>query len=369
MLTLVLKLLSHSRLAQRALSCLLIAVIFSLLTSHVLAQGTPPTGIDLSITPPTAYLVVKPGQTKTHTFTIENRSSLALQVTPKLVDFMPDGRTGQPLLQDLTTFAYFAFDPQQPGDLANQTIQLDQPFTLKPHHKQSLTAQITLPPAALDKEYHLTLLFTAVPDSSFTIGESQSNLQTTSVIGSNLIVLVSSQNQHLGKLSIDQIHIPQIVESFAPLKYQVLIGNKGAAASAIKGQTRIKNWQNQVIKSWYLYPDLVLAQSSREARGLSQDPAALDSEKIAQLELETFSHKAPFLFGIYSIEVELEQLSEGPQANTAQNFEKVTVTKKVIALPYSLIVLAFLGFILFVLVKVVTQKMRPTSPKVPLVKR
>ena len=70
-----------------------------------LAQTTTP-DLDLTIFPPTAYLMVKPGTSITHRVLVKYDGQVRVNILPELVDFKTDGLTGAPILQQPSQLSY-----------------------------------------------------------------------------------------------------------------------------------------------------------------------------------------------------------------------------------------------------------------------
>lgn len=301
---------------------------------------TPP-ALDLSVSPPTTYLWIKPGQTLTHTVTLEQKGRLPVTIIPSVVDFQADGTTGQPILNKNSTFKYLSLATPT-GNTTTTGTDANSSFTLQPNQAKKLTFTLNIPADAREAEYPLTLLFTAQPTSEFTL--SQTGSTVSGVVGSNLIVLISNTDRDRGELSVKEIQTPQWIDSFRSLSFKVLAENTGHNATTASGSAVITDWQGKQVAQFPIYPDMVLAGSTRLVRtspttdldlasGFTPpdlttiDPALLTSQ---------FIFDQPFLIGPYTIAVYLTKFD--------QNLASVTpVTTTVVALPYTLVILLILG--------------------------
>lgn len=262
----------------------------SLLAMLVLVLHQIPTeaqaAAEITVSPPVDYLQIKPGSRTAHTITVENSGTESLSLRPSIVDFIPSQETGLPILQQSHSFPYFE----------NEAAVL-QSTTLAPGQKAQLTLTIVVPSSATPAEYHLTALFSGTSGAFGTAGNS--GLAAT--VGSNIIILISGENQHQPALTIDTIRTPRIIDSFSPLEVIPVAQNTRFAASTASGSATIRNWRGQVVAKYSLYPDVVLGFSSRPLRGL-----AGTAEEPVPVPLK---HKPLLLLGPYFITVTLTNTS------------------------------------------------------------
>jgi len=288
-----------------------------IITPTIQAQGKD---IDLEINPGVIFLSVRPGQKATHTILLKQNGSTSLTIIPNIVDFQSDGKTGIPILADSTKVNFITIqDPDK---------KIGQPFNLEPGSSTKIVFNIQPPDDLPEKEYTLSLLFRAQP----TNGQSPSDTTiTNAVIGANLILHVSSDTSPQSKLEVARLLINQFVDSFRPLKYQLLIENKGENAGPIDGNLKIYNWKNEQVQEYNLAPDLILAHSTRLARFAVDDKKVIDSSSYSS----NFSYSSPFLLGPYVIEVTLND----PQ----KNIENAYVFRhSVFAFPFSVVIIIFI---------------------------
>lgn len=295
----------------------------------------------LSVYPATGFVTVKPGSEVIHTIVLRNKSTRAITVKPRLVDFAADGSTGTPVLQDSSMFPY----------LVNSESVLT-PVTIAPTEQASIPFVIKPPETAPLKEYHLTVLFENQPSSTST---DASALVPT--VGSNVVVLVSGEppNSFLKILSLQR---SKFIDSFRPLTFVPLGENQGSAATIASGSAVIKNWRGRTVATFPLYPDVVLAQSTREIRAaqpaapiLPDDPAAAIA---TQLEPIPFFYRQPFLFGPYVVEFNLMKTNDEGTTTSVQSFT-------LFALPFSaFLVILVTALIVFGLRKWQRNKSSPS---------
>jgi len=285
--------------------------------------------LSLSVHPPVAYVAVKPSEQLKHTLIVKNHGKDPLEISVNITDFKADGKTGQPVLQ--------------PGKIFNRTanpdLQFGESFVLQPGKNHSINLQIDVSEVASQKEYPLAIMVNARSlNSSGNINNSQeaSYSQVAGTVVSNLIVYIGDNDSNQGKLGIADLNIPQLVDSFAGIRFDILAENTGSTATLIQGNASIKNIFNQTIIEYIFYPDFVLANSTRMVRGTKLNPDMLDAEGLLDPEkVDTiytqFHYKPPFMIGLYKTHFLI-----GEQQ----------LTKTVIALPFSLLVLMGLGWLM-----------------------
>ncbi|NCN83176.1 MAG: hypothetical protein GW947_04395 [Candidatus Pacebacteria bacterium] len=290
--------------------CIIITTLVSLFFVAKTAASAQEVGFTLVVSPAQSYLKILPGNKASHTISLENSGTETLEVSPKVLDFVTDGKTGIPILLGKTEFAYL-----------NLTDALYQPITLAPHGKAQLTLSFTVPPGAKNKEYPLSILFSAHKP-----GSDQTELDASPVTGSvvsNLVVLVSDESEATKKLTLSTLGAPRFVDSFSNITFAPVIKNEAYAAAIASGSATLYNWQGKQIADFPIYPDSVLGFSTRELRSYT-----------TELQPRLFVYKAPFLLGPYKLEVQIDNSTE---------------QILIFALPFSLLVAAGLGGITYVL--------------------
>lgn len=280
--------------------------------------------LELGVSPATAFLKIQQGGTTSHTVTLENTSTHSIRVTPKIVDFTSDNTTGNPILAESTTFSYLD-ENQDPSQF--DTV------LLKPKEKAALKLSFAVPTNAPAKEYPLTILFESAPETPTTPIGAGAGIKT--VIGSNLIVLISDSDELPTLLSITSLNTPTFIDSFSGISFAPSAHNDSFAASVASGSATITNWRGKLVASAGIAPAVVLGNSSR----ILQPISAIEGQN-------KFIHKPAFLFGLYTITVSLE-------TGTSSNSEITTHVKRIIALPFAGIAIIFsiIVMILFIFYK------------------
>lgn len=241
---------------------------------------------NLTVTPEVQYMRIKPGSKIRHTITIENKGTAPITVTPSIHDFEADGVSGRPVLKKSTTFPYLDVE-----DIENSTL------TIPPQKHAQLGLLFSVPEDATEKEYPLTILFQSSPVQSQT---NSSQSQLVGAIGSNVIVLISKDDQLSELLNIDSIGLPFFVDSFKKVELIPKVKNNHFAATSMAGTVVVKNMLDTEVAQFKIFPDTVLGYSSRNLRALRAD-----FEPEVEPEALPFAFKPKFLLGLYTVEVTL----------------------------------------------------------------
>ncbi len=260
-------------------------LIFANSSSPSYAQAN----LDLTVSPPISYLHVPQGSSRVHTVVITNNNDQEVIVTPKLLDFKPNGASGQAVILNQLTCPYIKLN----GNLKNLTIPA--------HKKAQLDLYIDVPKDAEDREYPLSIIFLSnsliTPNFNQQLRDSLS--QITGGVASNLVILVAKDNKLENQLKIQEIKTTKIVDSFSKLNFTPIANNLGISAQLASGSAKILNYNNEVVSEFTIYPDMVLGNSTRNLR-------ASISAGIDQVVKPThFNYKPRFLFGPYKIMVTL----------------------------------------------------------------
>jgi hypothetical protein len=302
---------------KKILSATIILALLFLTKTTVTAQTT---GFSLIVAPAQAYLKILPGNRATHTITLENAGDETLEVIPKVLDFAADGKTGVPILLGKTEFAYL-----------NLTEDLYQPIILAPRGKAQLTLSFTVPSGAKNKEYPLSILFSA--DKLDAAQAEQGKSPITGSVVSNLVVLVSDESTATKKLTLYDAGAPQFVDSFGDITFAPVVKNEAYAATIASGSATLLDWRGKTVAHFPFYPESVLGFSTRELRSYADE-----------LQPRLFSYKPPFLLGPYRIKFAIDNTTE----------EII-----VFAAPFSLLAAAGMGVITYLLYTKIQKKVMP----------
>lgn len=255
--------------------------------AHTLATKTYAQELisELTITPPVSYLQIKPGSKARHTITIENTGDSSLEVTPRAVDFTANGVSGMPMLSETTTFPYF-----------QDAEQLFKPITLESGKKAQLTIQFSVPQTAPEKEFPLSIIFTAAPEKPDT---DSSLASVTSGVASNVIVLVSNQNTLQQTLEVTNYDLSSVIDSFSPITANPVAKNNRFSTTTASGSATLKNWRGKVVAEYSVYPDNILGFSSRALRFVTKDSLS-NPENVVPTP---FTYDPLFFMGPYTLEI------------------------------------------------------------------
>lgn len=298
--------------------------------TSISAQTT--TELDLSFSPPVTYLGIKPGETKILELKLKNSGSRNLKVELELGEFEADGVSGQPKLKFDSGFPYLkAQDP---------AWNWHQPHALKSGETATIKFVLAVPESVPLKESHLTILAKASQVSDLVTAKSSltgGSGQVAGLIGSNLIVAVADSNANLSKLELFNWKAPHFVDSLRGIQVTGLIKNQGQQAGPVIGKASLVGPNGQLLKSWLLYPDMVLPGTTRGFRAIdtttdpSADPALWLSQPNVKLEPQ-LSYQPSWLLGKYSLKVQLFKQSY----TDAQPV--VSETYSIIALPFGILI-------------------------------
>lgn len=307
--------------------------------------------LDLKVYPPTAYLAVKPGAGVTHQVKVKNDGLYTLELTPVLVDFQGDGVQGKVILQQNSSFTYLNLD----GDPSKWGKSL----VIKPGEEKNLNFVIAMPSNAESAEHYLSILFQAKQLSYNSLANQQSVI--AGIIASNVVLTVSDDELNRGQLVIEHLSVPQFADSFVGFAFSAVAKNIGYNASPISGQFRVSHWPSPKVDTYELYPDMVLADNTRLVRAMSEAELAeideleasrdilqaagtdVDAQKnalINQYLSSNLFYKRPLMLGAYDVTLQL-----GDEV----------MQKRVIVLPFSVLVIALLLPPLYWLVRILRK--------------
>jgi hypothetical protein len=296
-------------------------------------ENAPANEFELAVSPPVAYLKLKPGTRGRHTITLTNHGSTELKIAPRVVDFLPDGTSGRPVIQDSLTFPYLEQAGIESDKLQNRVSEGRlEPISLPAGKKAQLTLVFNIPQEAPDREYPLTILFES-DQSVVTNPLNQSYVKGS--LGSNLIVLISKHDQPPYGLEVETLSVPPVIDTFSRIKLAPLVRNRGFSASVATGTATIKNWQGKTVAEYKIFPDVVLGNSSRVLRAAVEPSDPISEEGLIPGE---FIFKPPFLLGPYTIDLTLQQVAEEELTGNS-----VRYSQTVFALPLFVIVIALVG--------------------------
>jgi hypothetical protein len=328
-------------------------------TGVVAAQSTD--ALSINVSPPVSYLYVKPGAGISAPINLENQGRYTLSVTPQLVDFRPNRETGEVVLQQKTDFKHLS--------IAGDQDRWGQDFIIRPGESYTLPLTIAIPADFAQGEYYLSVLFNVeqmlIPDL-----ENEANAILSGVVASHLVLAVNLDETNRSQIVIKDFRLPKIVDSLMGIDFQVWAKNVGLNAGPIEGKLTISHWPSPNEQVYEFFPDMVLADSQRQVRGMSEgdlnqleklseqeelilangdDFLSMQSELLEDSLISNFSYRKAFLLGAYDFRLELGEEKQ---------------LERVIALPFSIVIIIislplFYRFFVF-LIKSITVK-KPTK--------
>lgn len=296
------------------------------LVSRVAAQ-TIPTNYQVSVSPSSAFLKARPGATTTHTITVRNNSPFGTTASIRVVDFLPDGSSGIPQLQNTLSLSYI-----------DNMEQLQEKISIPSNSSKNIVISLTVPEGAPEREFPTTILI----QSEYAAAEGATALIPT--VGSNLIVWVSDRDFVDQKLEVVSLQRPKIIDSFRPLTFEPLVENQEGMSAVASGSATIKNWRGQVLGSTDIYPEVILGKSSRSIKAAKAAelvlPNSPEAASARRFDPTDFNFTQPFWLGPYTVEFTFVHPGVTGTYTTVHQ-------QTVIALPLSL--LAILGALAVVL--------------------
>ncbi|PWU22793.1 hypothetical protein C5B42_05090 [Candidatus Cerribacteria bacterium 'Amazon FNV 2010 28 9'] len=272
----------------------LISYIISLpFASQAYAQSS---GIDISISPPFSIVQTHGTDPLTVAITIHNSSTNDLTITPTLHPFSSDQVSGNPVIDTQHSIDFATI--QTPG------FTLGQAFSLTAGQEQQLVLHI-IPPTTFKTDANLAFTAFAQPNVANMIG-SGAQTQANAIIGS-LIILEAQPQNISAPLALEKLDGPNFIDMFSLLSLTLSAHNDDATLHQIRGTLVLKNGQS-VHTLYSLFPDFILAQSSRRVRAMTEE----NGEK----QTLTTQFTGPFLPGAYTVEVTLTQGNSPPKVYT-----------------------------------------------------
>lgn len=297
--------------------------------SMVLAQSS----YSLSVSPPSAYIKIKPGSSASHTVELTNHTDQPITVIPKVFDSQPAENSGFPEFQTTFSFPY----------LSNRTQQLT-PIVIKPGETSNYSLDFTVPPNATTKEYPLTVLFSATTEQQNSTDLTSSQSKLYGVVGANIVILISADSTLPNLLNVIEIKHSIIQDSLRELSFTPILLNQGVQAVVASGSATITDTFGKTVWQMDIYPDLLLGKQQRNARAVSYD-------NPEQLPKPTnFTYDPLFLLGKYQLTISVTDY-QGKIINS--------MTKTIIALPYSIIFVICTMVATWIATKLLTKKSTP----------
>ncbi len=286
-----------------------VVFIFSFLFFHSQAYAQ---SLSLSISPPILELVIKPGKNVTQSFKLTNDSDRSLIITPKLAEYGDNGIKDNP-----------DFQPDKWISLLNLDIALFKPFLLEKGKTQQIVLRLNPSKEIKEDDYNRVLYFTTKPQ----MPSDRSQSQITQTIGVPLLLTVTATGNFVRSAQITKFSLPDFIDSFGPLTFDVLVKNTGKSFFHPNGSITLDGPVGR--GSYSIVPNAIL----------SQQEVKLIADMDSQQKDHTISLKG-FYLGKYTIGVDFK-LDDG---NVIINEKKV-----VYALPFKIIIILIVLFTLFLI--------------------
>ena len=292
-----------------------------ILTLTLLSHSTGALAAGFTISPVNTYLQVDGGERQSLVYNLKNDTDQDYALTLAAKSFTA-GVTGEPQFESSLDFPYFSLAEASKGGTVILAARTNQDFTV-----------IVEPPyGVVEKEYPLTLFFQLTPT---VVSEDKSTVVTN--LGTNLIVLVGKSNIDHSQLTVKDFKWPIIVDSFFAQPIKMIIENQGDNGTLLYGKVTLQRRGGEIIAEKEFYPDLVLADSVRQARWKLPADAQGSTSLTDQFDLPQF------LFGQYQLKIELASVYATTLAQTT------LVTANFFAFPYRLLlILLVLGLIVWI---------------------
>lgn len=234
---------------------------WQLATDPVLAGS-----IGLSLAPPLVEANIRPGESVTAVFNLQNNSEKEQVFVARIVPFTPEDDSGHPVLKPNLTPEWLKY-----FSLKNDVLELGQPFSLGPNQNQELILQVKVPSRASLTDLYATLLVNSLVDD----GTSGSTVGTA--IGSNLLISISpiSHPPALVKI-IDFTPSPSsylfrygdtyIADNLKPIRFSAGTKNLGKYFTKTSGSLRVSS-DDKAVFTQNLLPLNLLANGQRRLEG------------------------------------------------------------------------------------------------------
>lgn len=251
---------------------------------------------NLTISPPQAEFILKPGVTLTQAYDIINNSSQDISLNTEVLPFIPQGDNGSVSYQNILSESHISFS------LANANIALGQPFILKANQKTQLVLKIkTSTEINLSDYYHTFFVYQTNPISKPNSTDLIS--QTTGKIGSHILLSLSNSENTSPTGQIQKFKaFPKIQDVFfGSVKFSGQIYNNSDHFFKTNGQITISK-NSQTIKEIKLEKNNVLNHFYRQIKCQESNDCSL---------------LGPFWPGKYTATLNLDSSLKTPPSSTS----------------------------------------------------
>lgn len=255
---------------------------------------------DITISPATTELILKPAGTFTQAYQIKNNSHQTLYLSTSVKQWQPANNTGS------ITYSDYSSD-QINFRLGNADLKLGQSFIIKPKQEKQLVLKLSNRPHTPNQDYYFTFFINQVDPGGQTgtaIGQ----------IGSHILVSSSQDLTIEPKTNIKTINItPKIKDVFlTPISFQIDLENQSSHFFKATGKLIIQKG-NRTITELTITPQNILANSSHLLTCLPDNGPGQNNDQSIPCSI-----KPPFWPGPYTTTLKLD--SEINYTSTPQTF-------------------------------------------------
>lgn len=272
--------------------------LFGLQKAPIPVRAQIPSQLTISVSPVNQYIWLKPGESTTLEFTLQNTSDLNLIFNTDLASFEATGINGEIELIELPEENQLILSPIEQNENA-----------LPAASQKIINLKITAPLSAKNGEYYYSLIIKTDLDPA-DIPTYETDISTTQLqanLVSNFIILVAPTRADQSQLTWSRDSTTNSVvfwqESWGALaqlwqqheNFKLIATNNGTTSTILKGQIEIINLQNnQLVANYQIEPSLILPKRDRQLRFFV-------SENEDSAIFPYFKDK--FLFGRYQIKI------------------------------------------------------------------
>lgn len=268
--------------------------------------------LNLTISPAQTEVVIAPDITFTQAYSVTNDSDTSLVLSTSVLPWQPVGSDGSLTYTNISPSRYFEFS------LNNADLHLGQSFVLAPRQTRQLVLKIKSSSVSPEGDSYFTFFINQ--DQSDRIGSDISGSGATARLGSHLLISTSSTENPPSRLTITSFQAtPKFVDVFFPrVRLIAQVNNQSKFFTKTNGKLTITK-NNRTVSETILFPDNVLAHSSRELSCLSNN------------EPVPCTLSPPFWPGVYQATIDLDPSLSSQGYTTA-----------FIAFPFSIIIFVLL---------------------------
>ena len=239
-------------------------LIFIFIT--LLSPGTiHAAGYGLSLSPPLLRVNIKPGKAITQVFTITNLNNEDKLLVARVVPFSESDESGNPKIDLKTNPTWLNYI-----NLANATIKLGSPFTVKANSSEQLILTFSAPMTAILRDLYATLL---VSTYSNQISVPYQGSQISATIGANMLITIHSDVSPPTLLKINQLAPVSgsfikfgnfyLADNITPIFFSSSVKNDGNFTSETKGIFKITDQKENPIYLEGILPVYVITNAQR----------------------------------------------------------------------------------------------------------